>query len=590
MNNDEVKMKEDELEDLQVTEVWKLYEYGKNYNHVQTLYEDSTENWNMYHGKQWEGLKKPKSQSEPIVFNIIKAIVKYKVGVVIQNAYSIEFLPNTYNTPEELEQLKNVCKGLSQHVNRVWEKDQMGKKARTSIKDACVNTEGIVYVYDASHMDLIDKDDIFYGNESEEDLQKQPYIIIRKRLPVMDVKNIAISNRERGMCDATDEEIGSIAMDSDIFERENPNRSTPEITPMCTVLMMFKRNKDGIVCVSESTKTCEILKPQETGCTLYPVAHYVWESEKNYARGSSEVKVLKYNQLEINKTATRRALAVKMGAYPKLIYDKKTVANPQTLSQIGSAVALENMRADDINKVVSYLKPASMSTDSAVLQNDLITNTRELAGAGETATGNVDPTQASGKAIVAVQNASQQPISEQIDNYRYYLEDIAKILYEQIKVYNNGLTIYESEDVVNQMGEVETIERPFKVNQKDLDKYNFNIKIEVTPTSPYDINSVLMTLENLFMAGQITFEEFVEAIPENSTGAKPRLQEVLKKRKERQNEIAKMQQEMENYNQAMNEILMEEGAMSDGMYGMQSANVGGENIRQQGVPQMQKVQ
>ncbi len=573
-------------ENLKITNVWNLYEYGKNYNRMQTLYEDSIDNWNMYHGKQWEGLKKPKSQSDPVVFNIIKPIVKYKVGVVIQNSYSIEFNPNTYDTPEELTQLKAICKGLSQHINRVWEKDQMGKKTRISVKDACVNTEGIVYVYDAEYMDIIDKDDIFYGNESEEDLQKQPYIIIRKRLPVLDVKHAVIKNREEGKSDATDAEIESIVKDSDIFERENPNRSLEELTDMCTVLMMFKRNEEGIVLCSESTKTCEILKPQETGCTLYPVAHYIWESEKNYARGSSEVKVLRYNQLEINKTATRRSLAVKMGAYPKLVYDKKTVSNPEALNQIGSAIALKNMRADDINKVVSYLKPASMSSDSSQLQNDLITNTRELAGAGETATGNVDPTQASGKAIVAVQNASQQPISEQIDNYRYFLEDVANILYEQIKVYNDGLTIYQSEDIVDETGAVETIDRPFKVNKKELDKYNLNTKIDVTPTSPYDVYSVLMTLENLFMNGQLSFEEFVESIPDNATGAKPRLQEVLRKRKERQKQIAQMERDVENYNQAVNEVLMEEGVVSDGMYGMPQANVGGESSRPQVVSQM----
>ena len=68
------------------------------------------------------------------------------------------------------------------------------------------------------------------------------------------------------------------------------------------------RIEEGKVWVSESTRTAEIMRAQSTECELYPFAHFVWEEEKGYARGVSEVKGLIENQREINKVATRRAI------------------------------------------------------------------------------------------------------------------------------------------------------------------------------------------------------------------------------------------------------------------------------------------
>ncbi len=93
------------MDDKKTTDIWNLCEIGKNFNRLQNMYVEGEENYNYYHGRQWEGLKKPKSSSEPIVLNIVKPIIKYKVNIVNQNSYQIVFNPNTYETYEELEAL-----------------------------------------------------------------------------------------------------------------------------------------------------------------------------------------------------------------------------------------------------------------------------------------------------------------------------------------------------------------------------------------------------------------------------------------------------------------------------------------------------
>ena len=106
------------MEEERKTDIWQLYEIGKNYNRLQNMYVEGRENYNYYRGDQWEGLQRPKESSEPIVLNIVKPIIKYKTNIVNQRAYDIVFNPNTYSTPEELEMLRAVTKGLNQFVMR----------------------------------------------------------------------------------------------------------------------------------------------------------------------------------------------------------------------------------------------------------------------------------------------------------------------------------------------------------------------------------------------------------------------------------------------------------------------------------------
>ena len=72
------------------------------------------------------------------------------------------------------------------------------------------------------------------------------------------------------------------------------------------------------------------------------------------------------------------------------------------------------MKVEDVRNVISSLPPAQMSPDVKQLQDDLIQVTRDLAGAGDVATGDVNPEDASGRAILAVQRASQNNMSEQV--------------------------------------------------------------------------------------------------------------------------------------------------------------------------------
>ncbi len=518
-----------------VTSVWKDFEKGRMYNRMKKVYTDTDINYDYYYGNQAKYLNIGKET--PVILNIIKSIVKYKLGVVNSNAYAIVYNPNFYNAEDEGKLLEELCKVLSKHSNKVWELQQVGSKIKECVKDACINDEGILHNYfDIEKQEVvaevIDKNNIYYGNENDDDIQLQPYIIISYRKPVTQVKD------EARILGISKDKIELITQDGETLEQAGYNSVTDEVNPMCLVLLKYYK-VNGKIYYTKAVKAVELENDIDTGLTLYPVAHMVWEKVKGSSRGMGAVRNVISNQIEINKIATRRALAVKIAAFPKLVVNKDFVDNPSALEKVGSTIKLKGgSTMEDIRKQVGYLNPASMSNDAKNLQDDLTNSTKDLEGAGDVATGTVDPTQASGKAILAVQQATQQPLNEQVDTYKTFIEDIARIWYDMWKAYKiDGMQVmYEQDD-----GQGGTVEVPRTFSYELLNKLDANIKVDITPKSPYDKFAQEQSIESLMTNGQITFEEYVEALPEDSVMPKYILQNILKKRQEKQKMIDQMQ-------------------------------------------------
>lgn len=529
------------------TEEWKLYEKGKNYNTSMGLYKDTEDNYDFYLGNQWKGAKLGNIQ--PITLNIIRPTVKYKVGVLNSNLYQIVFNPNIYENYEQEQNLEDTCKVLNRYSNKIWEVEQVNKKVREVLKDACINSEGIVHAYEDNEkikVEVIDKTNIYYGNENDSDIQSQPYILISYRRTVDSVKEEA---RKNGM---SEEEIAKITSDSDVEEQSGRDKRIEEISPMCLVLLKYYK-KDGTIWMKKSTRNAVIHEEADTKLKLYPIAHMVWEEVKGYSRGMGEVKYLRPNQIEINKTATRRAIAVQLCAYPKLVANMEYISNPSSLDKVGTTIKLEKIEADDVNKVVSYLRPTTMSTDALNLQQELMKDTQDLAGAGDIVNGNIDPTQASGKAILAVQQAGQQPLNDQLERFKTFIEDLARIWFEMLQTYSTNGIIVTKETKDANTGEV--IEIPYTMSYEELQNIKLNIKIDITPYSSYDKYAQEQSLENLMLQKLITFEEYVKALSEDSVMQKPKLEKILKDRQENNRRMLEMEKQANQINGAMRQVM-----------------------------------
>lgn len=559
-------MKQDYEEFSEITDVWRDYEKGKMYNRTHNLYEDTEKNYNFYHGNQWEGAKL--GDIQPIVFNIIKPIVKYKLGVITQNHYEIVFHPNIYNTVEEGQRLEELCKVLNSHTAKVWELQKADQKVREASKDACINSEGIIHNYfeDEIVTELIDKNNVYYGNENDSNIQTQPYIIIAYRLPVSQVRKMA---RDKGI---SAEKIELITPDGETLEQAGYRSLSDEVNAMCLVLLKYYKKEDGKVYFSRATKSVELEKDEATNLTLYPVAHFVWEEKKGSSRGIGAVSCVIPNQIEMNKIDARRAVAVKLGAFQKLVYNSELVANPKDLNTVGGAVEIKGgATVDDVRKAIGYIYPSSMSPDASNLSAEMKTNTRDFEGAGDVATGNVDPTQASGRAILAVQQASQQPLSEQVENYKTFVEDIARIWFDMWKAYEvQGMSVmYEQKD-----SEGNVVQEPGEITYEELQSLEPQIKVDITPRGSYDRYAQEMSLENLFMNNKITFDEYVESLPADAVMPKATLEKIVNRRKENAQRLTEMQMEANQLESAMNQVMELQGGGMNEMSTMQTSGNG----------------
>jgi hypothetical protein len=274
---------------------------------------------------------------------------------------------------------------------------------------------------------------------------------------------------------------------------------------------------------------------------LYPVASLIWSHVKGSARGVGEVKPLVSNQIEINKTLYRITQAVKMYSLPRLVYSD-ALMNPADLETVGAPLRVDGGNVQHINEIVDYLRPQPLSSDAQRLLDTYLTVTRDLAGASDVATGNINPEQASGTAILAVKRSSEMPISDSIEAYKQYVEDIALVWSDLWRAYAvNGLSVI-MDDVVDEDGNpaATAIVTP----HSELQMLRVEVRVEVSPSNPYDKFAQERSMENLLAAGLITFEEYVEALPDDAVMPKAKLTEILEKRRAAQKQAMMAQQSM----------------------------------------------
>lgn len=543
------------LEELKKTEVWELFEKGKNYLRLNNVYTDTDRNYQFFNGNQWQGAKI--EGIEQAQYNFIETIVNYKVSTINQNLYQIHFSSENFEHREFRAQAERTCELLDRKASRVWEKDQLDVKVKEMSYDACINDEGIMYVdYDEETQspvnEIIDKQQVHYGNEQSSDIQSQPYIILSQRKPVSEMQEIA---RAVGI---SEEKVKNILGDNDTQE-EAGQEAKIEKDDMCTVVTKMWKEK-GTVHFSRSTKYVDLIKDEDSGLHLYPISHFVWKEKKGWSRGEGEVRYLIPNQLELNKTLARCLLSIKQCAYAQKVANMEKISNPQALNQIGGIIKTKGgATVEDVSKIFTYIQPASMSTDVSRVMNELITITRELKNSSDIATGGIDPEKASGKAILAVQQASQQPLTMQSIALNQAIENMARIWLDMWTVYTPEGMKLEEEVTDEETGEtyIQLVDIPAVV----LENLKGTVKLDVTSRTPYDKYAQELSLENMYKLGAFNPQKisetrlYAEALPDDATMPKQKILEICDKVDEQQQRIAESEMEAKLMQERANQFL-----------------------------------
>lgn len=503
------------------TEIWKKYKDGVEHHNVTQMYDTVERCHRFYEGEQWYGLESG-GEELPIV-NFIKPICKYKIATVAMNDTAIIYSAQGQDPREQA-----LCDTLTDFARAQWEKGKLDSKKWSIIKNACITGDHYMYCFDARmpnggvvqeltpkiEMRLIDKTSLYLSNEQDPVLENQEWIIIAERVPVASVKKEAKANG------ISDSEIARIVSD-DVDETQIGVTDADEVKTddgKCTSILYMKKTGDGIA-FCRSTETV-IYQPEKlvAGLDVYPVCGMRWDEKQGSARGIGVVEGLIPNQIEVNRTVARRAICTKRYSFPTTVYDQDRVLEPDKLGTVGASVAVQNLAGNPISGMVQYLNPVPIGQDAANLQSELIAMSRELEGASDAATGQVDPTKASGEAIKAARDQSAMNLNEQSASYKQFVEDLATIWYKLWVAYStDGMQV---ENTV--------------ISQQELQEMDIDIRIDISPIDPYSVLSREMSLENALSQNRITFDEYVDALDDNSGVPKDKFKAIIEKRKDLQ--------------------------------------------------------
>lgn len=504
------------------TSIWKEYDRALDVARRDGLFERVKKCYRFVFGDQWEGLKVASDQDKPVQLNFLEPLMKQKTALVGQNTMTITYSPQ--KTGGDRKRMSEVCELLNRHATATWDRLALDNDNWEILQNAFIAGDQFYYFYDDGGIKktMLDAVDVFFADEDSENIQDQPYILIRQRRYVKDVRDEA---KQNGI---PEEEIGKIVADEDDLRPENIDDGDFKLT---SILKLSK--KDGVVQVERATQAVVYQPAQpitaeytgEDGETttaalhLYPIAQYTWRPKRGTMRGYGDIWDKIPAQISVNKGYHRYEAAVKQAAYPKLAYNSLAIRGPdvEKLAQPGSLIQVNDNNRFGVGNLLMYLQPANISPHAASIWNDLISTIRNLGGAGDNLE-NVDPEQASGAAITAAREAKALNVNSQVAAYKQFIEDIARIWYDMWAAYStNGLTVTVDDQELTIPGE-------------ELASLAIETRVDVSPNNPYSKMAQDMGLKELYQSGAISFEEYVEALDDDSSMPKAKLKEIIEKR------------------------------------------------------------
>lgn len=489
-------------------QIWKEYQEGCALLTRDGFYDRSEECHSFYAGDQWRYLQ---TDGERLpVYNMIEPIVKYKTAVVAQNNLTVNYSFDTSDHPALSTIAHQAAQLLNRNARLLWEQNQMDQKCWEVVEDGCVTGASYLYFYMSKgrvQAEVLDGVNLIFGDEQEQDIDEQPYILIVQRRSVRQVQEEARANG------IDEQEIAQIYPDSDLLCQSGMDRlreNSLEENRKCISILKFYK-KDGNVCFTQSTKNC-VYHPETvlTGLSRYPIAPFIWARRKGSCRGRGAVEGLIANQIAVNKNLARMDIAIRRFAFPKLVYNAPRIQNVEDIEKIGASIAVDdpNVRIGDL---ISYVQPAGINTLAYNFMGNMISTTRELCGAGDAVTGQINPEQASGAAIVAVREAATLNLNFAVAQLSRFVEDVALIWYDLLRAYHpTGLTV-ESELIPGKL----------------LQVLEPRVRIDLSPANPFSKFAQEQTLQNLLNAGYISFAEYVEALDDDSNAPKEKLRSIM---------------------------------------------------------------
>jgi hypothetical protein len=501
---------------------YQLYELGKTYNRQLSppFYQTIDINEAFYANDQWRGVK---AKGQPaLIMPVYKRVADHEIASILSSPIKAVFtIENFDSEAANAQELQTKVDMLNHTIQNIWEKGKIDSLLRECLTDGFNSGDYAIYTYWDKHVntkqtygknpdgtdtqitgdicnEIKDSSEIMFGNPNDRRVQPQPYILVIGRGIVSDLIAEAKAN------DVAESDYNTITSDLDYLETAGDRGKieldkSPE-TGGKTLYVIKLWKKDGMVYYRKSTKFCNIIKEQSMNLTRYPITFGNWIKRKNSYHGTAAGTALVPNQIVINQMYSQIAYHLRMTAFGKVIYDSSRIAAWN--NAIGSAIAVEG----DITGAVQQLQAGQLNANVFGFIGDLVSQTKDLNGANDTALGNANPNVASGTAIMANVTQNAIPLENPKQILYQFVEDFVLNLEDFIEnKYKVPRKVGYKEDKVSKVGEI---------NGKDYKDIALNLKVEVGASTIWSEITEINTILTLLAGQHITFLQALERMPD----------------------------------------------------------------------------
>lgn len=554
-------------------DIFSEYEQGNSYKSSVGklgIFEQTKMNERFFVGDQWYGAQC--GNERPLVRrNIIKRIGEYKMSAVgaspVTVNYTAEGVPDTkdirksgaelqaqmtggqWQTPSaqpEPAEVSVITDALSNYQKICAERVKFDVKNEQLLRNAYVSGTGIAYTYWDDDIDtglyadegrtakikgdiafeVLDVENVIFGDPNNDDVQSQPYILISQRLDVETVRREARKNR------LSDDDI----LPDSATQYNSGDRGEQEPTDSRRVTVITKlykeRNEDDStfkVMAVKVTEKAVVRKPWDIGLTMYPIAKFCWERRRSCAYGDSEITYLIPNQIAINRMSTAECWSALAVGMPKLLVSNARIDPDTKITNDPGQIIRVNQGYDGerLADAMQYVAPPYWATQYQSAVNDLAGNTLSDSGANDAALGNMRPDNAA--AIIQMREAALQPMQIYQNRYYAFIEEVARIWADfWINKYGDRALQIKTRNGTEYI--------PFKAER--YRSLVLTARVDVGASTLWGESVVISTLDGLLNAQIITPEQYLERMPK---GIIPKLTELIEDIKQ-QNEQAAVQQ------------------------------------------------
>ena len=564
---------------------WQLYEAGKKYNNSikcinNANYYDLVEaivdfvNGNQWRNLEVAGMRKP-------VFNIMNKALRFWVATITANNTKINLEPLEYNQAEPTEEM-NIAEFATAEISNLFEKFKIDNRIREALYTAGTIGDVAAHLYfDPTKkpyrgafpdvegeicFELVPGTNVFFGNANNHRVEDQPYIIIAGRDLVENLKEEArrYSAQEDEIEQITEErdwETKEIEVEADgygkatyiiVYKKKTITEIKQKITkvevtdefgnplfdemgnPIIEEQIEEYEEERETILVSKCVKNAYIYKDIDTGLSHYPVAWLPWDKQESQYHGRMPLAEVMETQIFINLMFAMIMFHLSMTAFPKVIYDADKI-NVWT-NKVAEAIPVHNLNVgENIRNIASYLEPARMSDQLVQVIQMAYQMTRDLLGVTEAALGEINPEEASGRAIIATVQQSQVPLENTKANMYDWIEDIGIILLDMMGTYYGLRPIVRKTDGGRQV---------VWFDFSQLKNIYLNVRVDVGTTNVWSDQARKQALDNLFLAGHIDIIQYLERLDDQDI---PDRKGLINEIKQRISEQEFKRGEMENF-------------------------------------------